>query len=55
MLGGIDCNGKYSIVVLAEFDVWFSGIARGSKIRGSGGRKSPRGVQRQSPGGGLGA
>ena len=32
-----------------------SGVARRGKLRGSGGRKSPSGVQGQSPGGGLGA
>ena len=26
MLGGIDFNGKYSIVVIGEFDVWLNRV-----------------------------
>ena len=41
---------------MAQPDFCFGwGTTRSDKLRGSGGRKSPSGVQGRSPGGGLGA
>jgi len=54
-LGEVELKASYScVVVVRAYFKNFFGLHKGQRSRGSGGRKSPRGVQGQSPGRGSG-